>query len=88
MLDDFRDQADDGDLFDEESLEFEGFDEFSEEDEDPDSPVEPAPKRPKRRGPFLGMTPAQRLLISILLVVLPGLLSASCLILTGNVVPL
>ena len=79
MLDDFRDQNEDGDIFDDDSFDFDDFNELAEQSDDPESPVEALPERPKRRGPFLGMTPAQRLFISIMLFILTCILSASCL---------
>jgi hypothetical protein len=89
MFDDFREQAGDGDLFDdEEPLDFDSYDEFEEDLDDSRPEAESPPERPKRTGPFLGMTPTQRLFLSILLFILTCILSFSCLILTGNMVPI
>jgi hypothetical protein len=43
--------------------------------------------RRRGRGPFLGMTPAQRLLVVFMLLFLTCVLGAFCLLLTGKVVP-
>jgi hypothetical protein len=89
MFDDFREQAGDGDLFDDdEPLDFDSYDEFEEEQGDSRPEPESPPPKPERSGPFLGLTPSQRLLLSILLFILTCILSFSCLILTGNMQPI
>ncbi len=53
-------------------------------------PPEPETKSERRRresGPFLGMTPAQRLVIVLMLFILTCVLGTLCLLLTGKVVP-
>lgn len=51
---------------------------------DSDAPASGAPRPPAR---FLGMTPFQTFVIALLLLILTCLLSASCLLVTGRVVP-
>ncbi len=72
MLDDFRKQADDSSLFEEKPAE-----------QDTSVPEAPA----KKTGYFLGMTPAQRFIIAVMLLVLTCMLSAVCLLVTEKVVP-
>jgi hypothetical protein len=48
-------------------------------------PEPPLPPPPPSR--FLGMTPPQTFLVGLMLLVLTCLLSASCLLVTGRVVP-
>lgn len=49
-----------------------------------DAPAASASRPPAR---FLGMTPVQTFVISLLLLILTCLLSATCLLVTGRVVP-
>lgn len=48
-----------------------------------DAAAIPAP--PRRRGRFLGMTPAQRFLISVMLMILVCLLGATCALFSGRI---
>lgn len=73
MLEDFREQASSSSFFEEEEIE-EG------------EPGE-ARKVRQKRGPFLGMTAAQRLVIALMLLMLTCLLSTFCLLATQKVVP-
>jgi len=66
MLDDFREQANEAALFEEEDL----FDEL--------------PPPPARH--FLGMTPAQRFVVALMLLTITLILSTFCLLVTEKVV--
>jgi hypothetical protein len=61
------------------------------EDEDTIFPEEtinkPAPKAPKRKsnGKFLGMTPIQRFVIAVMLLIAVCALGSMCLLLTGKI---
>ncbi len=56
--------------------------ELFEQEEPPPPP--PAPRPPTR---ILGMTPFQTFIVALMLLVITCLLSASCLLVTGRVVP-
>jgi hypothetical protein len=56
--------------------------ELFEHEEPPPPP--PAPRPPAR---ILGMTPFQTFIVALMLLVITCLLSASCLLVTGRVVP-
>jgi hypothetical protein len=51
--------------------------------DEPEQAAQAAPSQPR----FLGMTPAQTFILSFILLILACLLSASCLLVTGRVVP-
>jgi hypothetical protein len=51
---------------------------------DGDEPTSVQPRQPAR---FLGMTPVQTFVIALMLLIITCLLSASCLLVTGRVVP-
>lgn len=73
MLDDFREQ---GSSF------------FDDDEEPKDQEAEEVEETaPRSRGNLLGMTPAQRFLIALLLLIITCLLSAFCLLVTQRVVP-
>jgi hypothetical protein len=67
MFDDLRAQA--GDL---------GFEQ--EEDEEVQDIYSIKEKAPSRRGPFLGMTPLQRFVIAVMLLLMTCILSTFCLL--------
>jgi len=73
MLDDFLDDSDSTNFLDE--LEAEGF----EEDLSSSSNASPS------RGPFLGMNPRQRSLLSLLLFLWVCAASSMCLLITGSI---
>lgn len=85
MLDDFRQQANEGSLFeDDDPLEIEDLGEFEEEDEDyADENVKPARRR---KGPFLGMNAQQRFILAAMAFVLLTVLSVLVLLVTGRLV--
>jgi hypothetical protein len=56
--------------------------ELFDQEEPPGPP--PAPRPPSR---LFGMTPFQTFLVAVMLLVITCLLSASCLVVTGRVVP-
>ena len=73
MLDDFRQQADDGSLFeDDDPLDFEELGDFDQEykdyEDEESPPVKPVQARAGRRQ-FLGMTAPQRFILTALLLV-------------------
>jgi hypothetical protein len=70
MFDEFRQQANQSELDEEEELD--------------DSLPPPLPPRSKR---FLGMTPPQRFVISIILLMMTCILSVMCLLVTEKIVP-
>lgn len=72
MLDDFRNQAESSDFFDEEEEEGFTFEEI-------------APAR--RRSRFLGLSPAQRFSLALMLLLLTCLVSSLCLLVTGRIAP-
>jgi hypothetical protein len=49
-------------------------------------PAPPPPPRRETGGRFLGMTPSQRFIIALILLVITCLLSTFCLLVTGKVV--
>ncbi|KPL83922.1 hypothetical protein SE15_01525 [Thermanaerothrix daxensis] len=53
---------------------------FSEEEE----PTPPSTRRRRRRGQFLGMTAAQRFVLSLLLFLMTVVLGMLCLVVTGR----
>ena len=69
------------------------FDDFREQgssflDEPEEENLDEAPGRSEKpRGQFLGMTPVQRFIITVMLLVITCLLSAFCLLVTQKVVP-
>lgn len=83
-LDDFRQQADEGSLFeDDDPLDFNELGDFDQEYEDfEDETSEPV--RPNQ--PFLGLTPAQRLILSGMLLVLTCVFSFLILLVTEKIV--
>jgi len=84
MLDDFRQQANEGSLFeDDDPLEFEELGEFEEDYEEYED-EEVKPKR--RKGPFLGMTAQQRFILAAMSLVLLTILSILVLLVTGRLV--
>ena len=84
MLDDFRQQANEGSLFeDDDPLEFEKLGEFVQEYEDYED-EESDVARPK--NDFLGMTAQQRFIISAMAFVLLLILSLLVLLVTGKLV--
>jgi len=87
MLDDFREQAGDGGLLDDnESIDFDDYEDVEEEEEIVDEkPIVLKDNKPK--GPFLGITAPQRLFISFMLLVLSCVLSTMCLVLAGRMMP-
>ena len=85
MLDDFRAQADDGSLFeDDDPLEFDDLGEFDQEYDDfEEEPVE-VEEKPDR--PFLGMTAPQRFVLAAILFVDVLIFGFAFLLVTGRVV--
>jgi len=84
MLDDFRQQANEGSLFeDDDPVEFEELGDFDQEYEDFED-ERSKPVRPK--GPFLGLTAAQRFILSAMLLVLSCVLSVLVLVVTNKIV--
>ena len=85
MLDDFRAQADDGSLFeDDDPLEFDDLEDFQQEyDEFEEEPVELDEEPPGR--PFLGMTAAQRFVLAVILLVDVCIFGFAFLLVTGRV---
>lgn len=73
MLDDFREQADASTFFD---------------DLEEEETTTRRGASPLSRYIFLGMTPSQRFVIALLLLITACLFSALCLLVTGKVVPL
>ncbi len=83
MLDDFRQQADEGSLFeDEDPLEVEDLGTFEEDFEEYADEDEVTP----RRAPFLGLTAPQRFILSAMLLVLVSVFSILILLMTGRLV--
>lgn len=84
MLDDFRKEANEGSLFeDDDPVEFEELGALDQEYDDfEDETSEPA----KPKGPFLGMTAQQRFILSAMLLVLTCTLSILTLLVTGRIV--
>lgn len=84
MLDDFRQQANEGSLFeDDDPLDFEASGEFEDDFED----YEDEQAKPRRRkGPFLGMTAQQRFILAAMAFVLLTILSVLVLLVTGKLV--
>lgn len=85
MLDDFRQQANEGSLFeDDDPLEIEDLGEFEEEDEDyADETVKPARRK---KAAFLGLTAQQRFILAAMLFVLVSVFSVLILLVTGRLV--
>ena len=84
MLDDFRQQANEGSLFeDDDPVEFEELGDFDQEYED----YEDEQSKPVRsKGPFLGLTAIQRFILSAMLLVLSCVLSMLFLVVTNKIV--
>ena len=86
MLDDFRAQADDGSLFeDDDPLEFDDLGDFEEEEYD-DFEEEPVESEEEPGRPFLGMTAAQRFILAAILLVDVCIFGFAFLLVTGRVV--
>ena len=86
MLDDFRQQANEGSLFeDDDPLEIEDLGEFEEEDDEDyaDETVKPARRK---KAPFLGLTAQQRFILAAMLFVLVSVFSVLILLVTGRLV--
>jgi hypothetical protein len=71
MIDDFRGEADDSEFFEEEKK-----DQYS---------MKGSPVGHERY--FLGMTPAQRFVIAVMLLMMACILSAFCLLVTEKIIP-
>ena len=87
MLDDFRAQADDGSLFeDDDPLEFDDLGDFQQEYDDfEEEPVELDEEEAPNR-PFLGMTAPQRFVLAVILLVDVCIFGFAFLLVTGRVV--
>ncbi len=88
MLDDFREQANEGSLFeDDDPLDFEELGDFDEiyEDEELEEELIALPK-PKRRGRFMGLSALQRFVLSALLLVVSCLFSVLILLVSNRIV--
>ena len=84
MLDDFRKEANEGSLFeDDDPVEF---DELGELDQEYDDFEDETQEPEKAKGPFLGMTAQQRFILSAMLLVLTCTLSFLTLLVTGRIV--
>jgi hypothetical protein len=88
MLDDFRQQADDGSLFeDDDPLDFEDLGEFDQEYEDfEDEESPPVGIRRADGARFLGMTAPQRFILAAILFVDVCIFSLAILVATNRVV--
>jgi hypothetical protein len=71
MLDDLRDESSSSPFYDEE------FPDFFED--------EKTPSHPQTAGRFLGMTPAQRFIIAVMLLVSVCVLGTMCLLVSGRI---
>lgn len=60
--------------------------EFFPEEKPPAQAPRPAPKKRKSSGKFLGMTPQQRFLLAVLLMITVCVLGLMCNLITGNFV--
>jgi hypothetical protein len=84
MLDDFRQQANEGSLFeDDDPLEFEELGDFDQEYEDYEDEESGAARK---KSPFLGMTAQQRFIIASMAFVLVLVLGVLTLLVTGRLV--
>lgn len=73
MFDNLREQADSVPFYEDEA-------EFSQVDSVPASP-----SKPPTKGQFLGMTPMQRFIIAVMLLIAVCSLGSMCLLITGRI---